>query len=132
RCTPSAPPTGLRAVAPQAFPQRAILPRPGATMSARPWIRAASNGWTPTNGGPPMGGGHPQVGGGGAPMAGGTRMDTGHAYARNFPGHASASPPSSAPPHIYNPPRPFTAAASRAYGSGPRTFGPAAHGSTQA
>ena len=40
RYIPNATPARLKAVAPHAFPQRAILPRPGANMSARPWIRA--------------------------------------------------------------------------------------------
>src|SRR5436190_7223778 len=47
----SAVPVRLTAVAPQAFPQRAILPRQGATMSARPWIRAATGGGGPANNG---------------------------------------------------------------------------------
>jgi hypothetical protein len=151
RYIPNATPTRLRAVAPQAFPQRAILPRPGANMSARPWIRAAStgtggirwNGGAPTDSGPRMRGGAPMGGGprtgggptmsGGAPMGGGPRMEAGRASGRNFPGHASSSPPASAPPSVYNPPRPFAPAAGGVYyGSGPRTYGSATtHGSTQ-
>jgi hypothetical protein len=81
-------------------------------------------------GGPAIGGGGPAIGGG-APMGGGPRLEAGHASGRNFPGHASSSPPSSAPPRIYNPPRPFVPAAGSVYGSGPRAFGPATHGNAQ-
>ncbi len=141
RYIPNATPSRLKAVAPHAFPQRAILPRPGANMSARPWIRAASTGIMPATRGAPMGagasiGGHAPMGGGaslggGAPSGGGARMGAGHASGRNFPGHASSAPPSAPPSPIYNPPRAFPPSPGGVYGSGPRTFGPATHGSGQ-
>ena len=134
RYIPNATPARLKAVAPHAFPQRAILPRPGANMSARPWIRAASTAIMPATRSAPIGGRGPIGGGtpigGAAPIGGDARMGAGHAYDRNFPGHASSSPPSS-PPRIYNPPRPLGPSAGGVYGPGPRTFGPATHGSSQ-
>ena len=44
RVHPGATVARLKTVAPHTLPQRAILPRPGASMSARPWIRAAAGG----------------------------------------------------------------------------------------
>ena len=87
RHIPGALPARLNTVAPHAFPQRAILPHRGATMSERPWIRAAATGGTPAG----NGGGR----GIGAPVGAGNGR-TWH-----------APPPSSAPAtRIYNPPRP--------------------------
>jgi hypothetical protein len=51
RHIPGALPARLNTVAPHAFPQRAILPHRGVTMSARPWIRAAATGGTPAGNG---------------------------------------------------------------------------------
>jgi len=100
RHIPGAVPAQLRTIAPQAFPQRAILPRRGATMSARPWIRAA-NGGAPTGGGIPAG----RVGGVGAPPSGAGRVFGGHPS-----WHSSAAPAQtfsgSPPPRVYNPQRP--------------------------
>ena len=98
RYIPNAIPARLKTVAPHAFPQRAILPRPGANMSARPWIRAARGASSPGNGGFAIGGAG--AGGGAAP----------HVLGRNAPGPGRAPTPPS-PHHIYSPP--------------PRTFGPA-------
>jgi hypothetical protein len=95
----NAPPVRLTSVAPQAFPQRAILPRPGATMSARPWIRAASG----------AGGGVPASSGGSSGRAGapaGARP--GGVFGQHPSWHAplSSNPSSSTlAPRIYNPPR---------------------------
>ena len=106
RYIPNATPARLKAVAPHAFPQRAILPRPGANMSARPWIRAARGASAPGHGGFPIGGAG--AGGGAAP----------HALGRNVPGPGRAPTPPS-PHHTYNPPpRPFGPAV------GPHTFTP--------
>jgi hypothetical protein len=105
----SAVPVRLTAVAPQAFPQRAILPQRGATMSARPWIRAATGGGSPGNSGganrPPGAGAlvDPSAG-----RAAGRTPAFGRAPARIAP----ASPYSSyASPHVYNPPRPVAPSA---------------------
>jgi len=98
RYIPNAIPARLKAVAPHAFPQRAILPRPGANMSARPWIRAARGATAPGHGGFAIGGAG--AGGGAAPRV----------LGRNTPGPGRAPTPPS-PHHIYSPP--------------PRTFGPA-------
>ena len=93
-------PARLTSVAPQAFPQRAILPQRGATMSARPWIRAATAGGAPASGG---GGPAPAVGAahtfGRAPMP----INAGRAPARIAPPSPSSA---YAAPRIYNPPRP--------------------------
>jgi len=99
---PNATPVRLNNVAPQAFPQRAILPRPGAGMSQRPWIRAADEGVT-------------------APGAGGRNAGrvVGHVAGRGFSTRISSSPP----PQIYNPPRTFASTAA------PHAFGPQAFGS---
>jgi hypothetical protein len=109
---PHATPVRLNTVAPQAFPQRAILPRPGTGMSQRPWIRAADNA-VPS----------PGAGGQGAGRV------VGHVAGRGFPTRISSSPP----PQIYNPPRAFAStAAPHAFGSAapvhgaPHAIGPAA------
>jgi hypothetical protein len=102
----SAVPVRLTAVAPQAFPQRAILPRHGATMSARPWIRAATGGGSPANNGatgrPPGAGAlvDPSAG-----RAAGRTPTFGRAPARLVPSSPYASP------HVYNPPRPVAPSA---------------------
>jgi translation initiation factor IF-2 len=118
RYVPGATVARLNTIAPHTFPQRAILPRPGANMSARPWIRAA------TGGGAPAGGGAATATGG-ARIGGGAAMGGGHTFGRSFPGHPSAAPASG--PHVYNPPRP-TAPTGIHGGGQPRTFAPA-HGS---
>ena len=86
RYIPNATPARLTTVAPHAFPQRAILPRAGAAMYARPWIRAAAAGRAPAGGDlqPPA-----AIGGG-------------HVAGRDFPMRGSAAQT----PRIYNPPRP--------------------------
>jgi len=99
RYIPNATPARLKAVAPHAFPQRAILPRPGANMSARPWIRAARGAVAPGHDSFPIAG--TGAGGGAAP----------HALGRKAPGPGRAPTTPSSPLHTYNPP--------------PRTFGPA-------
>jgi hypothetical protein len=102
RYIPNAKPTRLKAVAPHAFPQRAIFPRPGVKMAARPWIRAArAAAAAPAgSGGAPIGGG----GGGGGRVWGG-----------GLPGRGAP------PPQIYSPPRPSGVTAA------PHTFTPPAH-----
>jgi hypothetical protein len=87
RYIPNATPTRLKTLAPHTFPQRTILPRPGAKMGARPWIRAARAAATPDRGAGPLGGG---AAGGGGRVSGGA-----------FAGHGAARP--SLPPHVYNP-----------------------------
>jgi hypothetical protein len=123
RYIPGATVARLKTVAPQTFPQRAILPRTGANMSARPWIRAATGGGgaAPSRGGGSVATGGARIGGGPG-MGGGPSMGSGHAFGRSFPGHPSAAPASG--PHIYNPPRP-TAAAGVHAGGQPHTFAPA-------
>ena len=105
----SAVPVRLTAVAPQAFPQRAILPHRGATMSARPWIRAATGGGGPASSGAPAGRlarAHWSIPSAG--RAAGRTPTFGRAPARIAP----ASPYSSyASPHVYNPPRPVAPSA---------------------
>jgi hypothetical protein len=111
---PRATPAKLTTVAPRAFPQRAIYPHAGASMSDRPWIRAAGAGEAPAAGG--LGAGR-----GVAPVAGrgfSTRVSP-----------ARASNSTSPPPRIYNPPRTFASmVAPHAYGSpaqsAPHTFNP--------
>jgi hypothetical protein len=101
----SAAPVRLTNVAPQAFPQRAILPHQGATMSARPWIRAAAGGGTGVGNG---------VGRPGAlvdPSSGRAAGRT-PAFGRTAPRIAPPSPYASyATPHVYNPPRPVAPSA---------------------
>jgi uncharacterized protein DUF6600 len=106
RYIPRATPTKMMTVAPHAFPKRAILPRPGATISTRPWIRAANASPRPdVIGSGPTAGRHSFVPGSGMPGSG-------------MRGHAV--PGSGAPtPRIYNPPRPFAAQ--------PHTWGPSMH-----
>ena len=118
RYIPGATVARLKSVAPHTFPQRAILPRAGANMSARPWIRAATV----------APGGAPARGGGGAPATGGARigggpgMAGGHTFGRSSPGHPSAAP--ALGPYIYNPPRPTAASAGIHAGGQPHTFAP--------
>jgi hypothetical protein len=104
---PNATPVRLNAVAPQAFPQRAILPRPGAGMAQRPWIRAANDAVTSP----------------GAARPGAGRV-VGHVAGRGFSTRIS----SSAPPQIYNPPRTFASTAAPVHGA-PHSFGSQAFGS---
>ena len=97
----------LTAVAPQAFPQRAILPHRGATMSARPWIRAATGGGSP---------GHSGAAGRLARAPWSTPARDGPPAERRRCGAparvAPASPYSSyASPHVYNPARPVAPSA---------------------
>jgi len=90
RHIPGALPARLTTVAPRAFPQRAILPHSGVTMSARPWIRAGGAGAVPTgNSGRTIG----------APAVG---VGAGNGRAWRAPPSSSATPP-----RIYNPPRPI-------------------------
>jgi hypothetical protein len=97
----AAAPVKLASVAPQAFPQRAIYPRQGVSMSSRPWIRAASTDESPI--------GNARASRGAAPNMGGT--GAGHLFgrvpARTAPSAAHAPSASYAPPlRLYNPPRP--------------------------
>ena len=130
----TAMPVRLASVAPQAFPQRAILPHRGATMSARPWIRAAtSGGGIPANNNngawvAPHGGSTPAGAGAGRFMA------RPPAAGRTPPTRIAAPSPytSFAAPHIYNPPRPVApathASSQPAYAStAPRTYNPPAN-----
>jgi hypothetical protein len=107
RYVPNATPQRLMAVAPQAFPQRRILPQRGVNMADRPWIRAASIG----------GGAVPAAGGAGLRGgAGGGGLGAGRPVEHGPPGRAPSASPA---PRIYNPPRAF---ASTVYGS-PHGYG---------
>jgi hypothetical protein len=113
RYIPNATPVRLKSVAPHAFPQRAIYPRPGVKMAVRPWIRAARAAAT-SGVGAPIGGG---AGVGGAGV-GGAGVGGGRGAARpGFSGHAA---PPAFSPHVYNPPPGPS-------GAGPHTFTPPAH-----
>ena len=107
---PRATPARLQTVAPRAFPQRAIYPHPGATMSDRPWIRAAG------------------VGEDGL-IAGGAsaHRGVGPVASRGFSTRVSNSTSrtiASPPPRIYNPPRTFAStAAPHAFGSPAPAYG---------
>jgi hypothetical protein len=117
----SAAPVRLASVAPQAFPQRAIYPRPGVTMSARPWIRAASTnesaiGDARASRGRPA----PNIGAAGADHL------FGRASTRTAPSGAHAPSSPYAPPlRTYNPPRPV--APSMRASNQPSFAGPAPH-----
>jgi hypothetical protein len=105
----NAVPVRLTAVAPQAFPQRAILPHRGATMSARPWIRAATGGGGPANNG---GAGRPAGAGGLVDPSPGRAAGRTPALGRTPARIAPPTPYSSyASPHLYNPPRPVAPSA---------------------
>jgi len=113
RYIPNATPSRLMAVAPHTFPQRAILPRPGATMYSRPWVRAATAG-SGTGAGPSDG--RPIPGSGVGTVRGGSPAGRG----------VSGRPPVSEPPRIYNPPRAFPSSppAHTFASTAPTTVGP--------
>jgi hypothetical protein len=102
RFVPNATPHKLMAVAPQAFPQRAVLPQRGVNMADRPWIRAASSGPVPATAG--------------AGIRGGAGFGAGHGPGMRTPARAPAA--ATPQPRIYNPPRTFASTVTpRAFGS---------------
>jgi hypothetical protein len=121
----NAAPVRLTSVAPQAFPQRAIYPRTGVNMSARPWIRAATTNESPAENrtaGP--------FRGAPSPSGAGASHLFGRTPARTSPPAAHAPSGSYAPPlRTYNPPRPVApsvqASNQPAFGSStPRIYNP--------
>jgi len=119
RYVPNAAPARLMAVAPQAFPQRRILPQRGVNIGERPWIRAAT------------GGGMAAAAAGGGPAVRGGAGFGVRTLGRATPAHAAAPTP---PPRIYNPPRAFASTLAPhgysppvSYGA-PRAFGAAPAG----
>jgi len=123
----SAVPARLTAIAPQAFPQRAILPQRGAMMSARPWIRAAAGAGDPASNG---GAGRPQGGGALVDPRAGRAAGRTPAFGRAPARIAPPSPYSSyASPHVYSPPRPVAPGAHASNqpaftSTAPRTYNP--------
>ncbi|HEY7376370.1 MAG TPA: DUF6600 domain-containing protein, partial [Polyangia bacterium] len=106
RYVPNASPARLMAVAPQAFPQRRILPQRGVNFAERPWIRAATGGGAPTPAGVPA-------------VHSGANVGV-RTLGRATPTHAAAPTP---PPRIYNPPRAYASTlAPHGYGQ-PATYG---------
>jgi len=116
RYVPGAAPRKLMAVAPQAFPQRAILPQRGVNMAERPWIRAAS-------------GDVVRPAGAGGEIRGRAGIGVGQTLGRGAPARVSAP----TPPRIYNPPRAFASTApaqvyapSHAFATPSHAFAPSA------
>ena len=104
----NAAPVRLTSVAPQAFPQRAIYPRTGVSMSARPWIRSATTDESPVEN---RAAGH--FGGAPNPSGAGAGHLFGRAPARTSPPATHVPSGSYTPPlRTYNP-----AAAGRAVGT---------------